>query len=68
MKHLANLYIKIFTLLVLLTTLGITTVSAQPDSETLFEPVTDTPVNAGIMVMVAAGIGYGMKKLNSRKK
>jgi len=68
MKRILNSYKKIFTLLLLLAALGIAPVLAQPNSETLFEPVTDTPVNAGIMVMVAAGIGYGMKKLNQRKK
>jgi hypothetical protein len=68
MKRILNSNKKILFLLLLLTALGVGTVSAQPDSETLFEPVTDTPVNAGIAVMVVAGIGYGMKKLNQRKK
>lgn len=41
---------------------------AQPDDSGLWDPVTDTPVNAGIAFMLVAGVGYGMKKLNERKK
>lgn len=61
-------YIKVLILIALISVFGMLSVSAQPNEGSLFEPVTDTPVNAGIMLMVAAGIGYGMKKLNSRKK
>jgi L-rhamnose mutarotase len=43
-------------------------VYAQPDDTALFESVTDTPINTSLALMAAAGIGYGLKKLNIRKK
>jgi hypothetical protein len=55
-------------LMLLLTALAMTQASAQPDDTALFEPVTDTPINTGIALMAAAGIGYGLKKLKSHKK
>lgn len=41
---------------------------AQPNSSGVFEEVTDTPVNTGIVLMAAAGIGYGLKQLRKQKK
>jgi hypothetical protein len=42
-------------------------VLAQPNDAGLFEAVTDTPINAGIVLMAAAGISYGLKQLGKRK-
>lgn len=53
------------TLFLLLTATG---VFAQPNSSGVFEEVTDTPVNTGIIFMAAAGIGYGLKQLRKQKK
>jgi hypothetical protein len=41
---------------------------AQPNDGDIFESVTDTPINTGIALMAFAGIGYGLKKINSRRK
>jgi hypothetical protein len=41
---------------------------AQPNSSSVFEEVTDTPVNTGILLMAVAGMGYGLKQLKTRKK
>lgn len=41
---------------------------AQPNDGDIFESVTDTPINTGIALMAVAGIGYGLKKINARKK
>jgi hypothetical protein len=41
---------------------------AAPNSSGAFEPVTDVPVDGGIALLVAGGIGYGVKKLYDRKK
>lgn len=43
-------------------------VFAQPNSSSVFEEVTDTPIDAGIAFMAIAGIGYGLKQLKNRKK
>jgi hypothetical protein len=43
-------------------------VFAQPNDSSLFEAVTDTPINAGIALMAAAGVGYGLKQLKKRKQ
>jgi hypothetical protein len=63
MKRIFKLFI-----LVALVAANALTVMAQPNDGDLFEPVTDTPVNAGIVMMLAAGVGYGLKKLNQHKK
>jgi hypothetical protein len=67
MKRQPKIWINLILLIVLL---AISSVSsfAQPDDTALFEPVTDTPINTGLALMAAAGIGYGLKKLNIRKK
>ncbi len=57
-----------FCAVVALVTLSSVTLYAQPDSAGLFEPVTDTPINTGIALLAAAGIGYGLKKINKLKK
>jgi hypothetical protein len=59
--------LKLFMLMTLLS-LSVMDLMAQPDDSGLWDPVTDTPVNAGIAFMLVAGVGYGMKKLNARKK
>ena len=59
--------LKLLMLMALLST-SVMNVMAQPDDSGLWDPVTDTPVNAGIAFMLVAGVGYGMKKLNERKK
>jgi len=43
-----------------------TIVNAQP----LFDDdvVDDVPIDGGLSLLVAAGIGYGVKKMRSRKK
>jgi len=41
---------------------------AQPNSSSVFEDVTDTPVNGGLAAMLAVGIGYGIKKLYNKSK
>ncbi len=41
---------------------------AQPNSSSVFEEVTDTPVNGGLAAMLALGIGYGIKKLYNKGK
>ncbi len=57
-----------FCVVVALVALSSVTLFAQPDSSALFEPVTDTPINTGIALLAAAGVGYGLKKINKRKK
>jgi hypothetical protein len=42
-------------------------VYAQPNSSGVFEEVTDTPVNTGIVMMAVAGLGYGFQQLRKRK-
>jgi hypothetical protein len=39
-----------------------------PNSSGAFEPVTDVPVDGGLAILVAGGIGYGIKKLYDKKK
>lgn len=58
-----------FFLAFALTTVSLS-VSAQfaPNSSGAFEPVTDVPVDGGLALLVAGGIGYGVKKLYDRKK
>jgi hypothetical protein len=70
MKTLLYVQRAVKTLLfVLITVLAYTSsLMAQPSSGGVFEDVTDTPVNTGIALMFAAGIGYGLKKLNHHKK
>lgn len=64
MKPLINFSIKIMVVIALTTVAAF----AQPDDTALFESVTDTPIDAGLALIAAAGLGYGLKKLNSRKK
>ena len=35
-----------------------TALFAQPNSSSVFEDVTDTPVNGGLALMLVAGVGY----------
>ncbi len=37
-----------------------------PNEEDMWEPTFDVPVNSGILLMLAAGVGYGLKKLSKR--
>ncbi len=58
---------KLFSLTFILISV---TVFAQvaPNSSGAFEPVTDVPVDGGLAILVAGGIGYGIKKLYDKKK
>lgn len=63
MKTLSRIILTSTTLFI-----SILGVWAQPNSAGVFEEVTDTPVNTGIVLMAAAGIGYGLKQLRKQKK
>lgn len=41
---------------------------AQPSSSSVFEDVTDTPVNSGLIALLALGVGYGIYKLYKKNK
>jgi len=41
-------------------------VSAQPTDPVLFD--TDTPIDGGIGILVAAGVAYGIKKYRDERK
>lgn len=66
MKSVTQICLRISLFAILL--LASTFVFAQPNDSSLFEEVTDTPINTGLALMAVAGIGYGLKKLNQRKK
>ncbi|MCE2787881.1 MAG: PID-CTERM protein-sorting domain-containing protein [Bacteroidota bacterium] len=40
--------------------------SSLPPSS--FGSINDLPINQGVVMALAAGVAYGLKKLNSRKK
>lgn len=59
--------------LITLTLFLVATVSAfaqdlPPGDTGLFEEVQDVPVDGGLGFLLAAGIGYGIKKLYSKKQ
>jgi hypothetical protein len=43
-------------------------VNAQPPGFGGGDDVLDVPVDGGLSVLIAAGVGYGAKKLKNRKK
>ena len=45
-----------------------TILMAQPDEPGDGGTVPDVPFDGGISLLVAAGIGYGLKKANDKKK
>ncbi|MFA6262198.1 MAG: hypothetical protein WC760_12070 [Bacteroidia bacterium] len=57
---------KAFSILVFLL-IAITGVMAQPNLD-LFPVVEDTPVDGGLSVLIALGVGYGIKKLYHKSK
>jgi hypothetical protein len=59
-----NLYFVIVLLFLSVATFA----QVGPNSSDVFEPVTDSPVDGGIAILIAGGIGYGVKKLYDRKK
>lgn len=66
MKSTSKISLKLLYCAIILLVANV--VFAQPNDTGLFEEVTDTPINTGLALMAAAGIGYGLKKLNQRKK
>lgn len=62
MKKLVNQYkLLLIICIIMLPAISI----AQPD----FDPETvDVPFDGGVSLLVAAGIGYGMKKIYDKKK
>jgi hypothetical protein len=54
--------------ILLLIVIPVAQLMAQPNSSTVFEDVTDTPVNGGLLAMLALGVGYGIKKLYKKTK
>ena len=45
-----------------------TALFAQPNSSSVFEDVTDTPVNGGLVALLVLGVGYGIKKIYKKAK
>lgn len=45
-----------------------TSLFAQPNSSSVFEDVTDTPVNGGLAALLVLGVGYGIKKIYKKAK
>ena len=39
-----------------------------PNSSDAFDQVLDVPVDGGLYMLIAAGVGYGVKKLYNKKK
>lgn len=67
MKNIQFLF-KTMMLCVALTCIGYTTSFAQ-DPDPFNDPATnDVPVDGGLSLFIAAGVGYGVKKANDLKK
>lgn len=49
--------------LIAITLMWVSLLMAQPNSASVFEDVTDTPVNGGLIAMLAVGMAYGFRKL-----
>lgn len=52
-------------MIVLLVIIAPTLLHAQPD---FVDDTTDVPIDGGLSLLVAAGVGYGAKKLRTKKK
>ncbi len=61
-----NYYYAIATLVFVLGVL--TVVTAQPGNGGFGDDPVDAPIDGGVSILVGAGIAYGAKKLNDRKK
>lgn len=59
---------KIFTIQILLVIAIIFAPSILHAQPTFTDDVNDVPIDGGLSLLVAAGVGYGAKKLKSRKK
>jgi hypothetical protein len=57
----SNIKVLLLLLIVLLPT---TTIWSQPSFE---DEVMDTPIDGGLSLLVAAGVGYGAKQLRKQK-
>ncbi|MFY7899905.1 MAG: PID-CTERM protein-sorting domain-containing protein [Chitinophagaceae bacterium] len=58
-------YINYKTLAVLMVLLLPTILLAQPGFD---DDVSDVPVDGGLSLLVAAGVGYGIKKVREKRK
>lgn len=54
----------VYCLFILLTIIGITSHAQVPDPG---GDVDSVPIDGGLSLLVAAGVGYGMKKVKARK-
>ncbi len=63
---------KLLNKLKLLLIIGIITIPGillgQPGGDDDDDDVTDVPFDGGVSLLVAAGIGYGLKKVHDKKK
>lgn len=54
--------------LLMLLTVGLSyTISAQPEENGGDPPNNDAPLDGGISILIAAGVGYGAKKMHAER-
>ncbi len=65
MKHYLRNYITVGTLFLAITLLPSTTFAQNP-ADPAADP--DLPIDGGVSLLVAAGVGYGIKKYKDERK